>query len=397
MPRRRRLLRLALLALLLALAGDQAAQYTVLADGRLRGFFVAPFDPPLFIQPQLDHLERVRRLAAGDPEAAAASTFDAELGWCPRPGASHFGCVFDGSASRLGAQPFPRPKTPGTRRVVAYGGSFTMGMEVGERDTWLAVLDADVPEVEIANQGVAGYGLDQAFLRFQRDGAALAPDEVWFGLMPQAALRVSTHYAPAYYRWTTMSAFKPRFVPGEPDGPRLRLVANPVREPADYVHLLTDQEAFVDAIGETDLWVRRAPLAFAPRGSSWTHWFATTRLAITLHESGGRAREDWLGDPESEVYVVMRELLLAFAEEANAAGARFRVVVVPSRADLVLRRDRGAFWEDLLRDADVDVFDASDALTAAGAIEDEKLWMPGSHYSPAANRVVADALREAWF
>ncbi|MEM7308231.1 MAG: hypothetical protein AAF682_16240 [Planctomycetota bacterium] len=389
--------RLALLALVALAAVDQAVLHTALADGRFLGQIVAPFDPPVFIEPQLRHLADARRIVAGDDELRAQSIFDQELGWCPRPSSNGFGARFDALGARASTKPHARAKPAGVRRVLTFGGSFTMGMEVGDTEAWPARVEAGLGDVEVVNLGVAGYGLDQGLLRFRRDGPGLAPDAVWFGLMPQASLRVSTHYAPAYYRWATMAAFKPRFLPaGGPDDTGLRLIANPVNGHEDYVRLLSDQEAFLDAIGATDLWVRRAPAAFAPRGSSPLHWSAATRLALTLHEARGRDRAAWLQDPESEIYVVMRNLLLAFATEARAAGATFRIVVLPSRADLVLRAEAGAgFWERLLADLGergVESFDCSPALVEAGALTDDGLWMPGSHYSARGNDVVAAAL-----
>ena len=385
-------------AVALGLALDQALLHTALADDRFRGHFVAPFDPPLFIAPQFQHLEDTRRILAGDEALAQRSLFDPELGWCPRPDSEAFGARFDGLGARVGAQAHGPQPTPGLRRVVTLGGSFTMGMEVGEPEAWPAQVEAARGDLEVINLGVAGFGLDQAYLRFRRDGVRLGPDEVWFGLMPQATLRVATHYAPTYYRWSTIAAFKPRFLPAEGDG--LRHVPNPVQKHADYVRLLTDQSAFCAAM-ETDLWVARTPAAFAPRGSSPWHWSAVGRLGLTLLESRGRDRALWLEDPRSEVYRLMRNLLLAFDRDARGAGAVLRVVVLPSRADLELRDAAGAgFWEGLLEELagrGIEAFDASEALMVAGALGDPSLWMPGSHYSAAGNRVVAEALLEAWF
>ena len=383
---------------LVALVADQVLLYTALADGRFLGRCIAPFDPPLFIQPQFAHLEDSRRAAAGDRQVLARSIFDAELGWCPRPDSEAFGAHFDGLAERSSGLPHAAFPASGSRRVLTLGGSFTLGMEVKDLEAWPARVEARGADTEVVNLGVAGYGLDQAYLRYLRDGRSLGAEEVWFGLMPQATLRVSTHYAPAFYRWATMIAFKPRFLPD--DGAGVRLVPNPASNHADTVRLLTDQDAFVEALGETDLWVRRAPAAFAPRGSHPSHWFGSTRLLLTLHEGGNRDRAVWLEDRESEVYRVMRDVLLAFHASCAEDGAALKIIVLPSRADLRLRDEAGhGFWDSLLaelREQGVESLDTSGALAEAGAPGDDGLWMPGSHYSVRGNEIVAGAVLEGF-
>jgi hypothetical protein len=60
---------------------------------------------------------------------------------------------------------------PGTRRVVCSGDSFTFGYGVADESAWCNRLGT--AQVEAANLGQSGYGIDQAFLAYQRDGLAL--------------------------------------------------------------------------------------------------------------------------------------------------------------------------------------------------------------------------------
>ncbi len=70
--------------------------------------------------------------------------------------------------------PGPTPP-PGKTRVVCSGDSFTFGYGVGDDFTWCAGLAKLDPRLETINMGQGGYGVDQAFLWYRRDGAALAP------------------------------------------------------------------------------------------------------------------------------------------------------------------------------------------------------------------------------
>src|SRR5262245_40984070 len=165
MLRRSKALTRALILFAALLVADQIVQHTALADGRFLGHWVIPYDPPLFTDWQRNGAREVAAIAAGDEGKRARSTFDPELGWCPRPGQAFELYRHDWAGCRIQLGELAREKTPGVRRVVALGCSFTQGAEVEGRETWSALLDARHPELELANLGVAGYGVDQALLR----------------------------------------------------------------------------------------------------------------------------------------------------------------------------------------------------------------------------------------
>src|SRR5439155_10640392 len=122
----------------------------------------------------------------------AAFDFDPELGWAPRAGGGEGELRWDSAGSRIARAPLARERREGVARAVAAGDSFTLGLEVGALEAWPALVEAGRPGLEVANLGMAGYGIDQALLRLERDGLALAPDEVWFGFLPGATLRLVT-------------------------------------------------------------------------------------------------------------------------------------------------------------------------------------------------------------
>ena len=377
------------LALLVA---DQIVQYTLLRDGLFFGRWVVPFDPPLFTSWQKKRVADLAAIVAGKAAQRSDSAFDAELGWCPVPDSSVDHYAFDWSGSRLGPRPLAVTKDPQRKRVVALGCSFTLGVEVAAEDCWPFQV-GEALGYEIANLGVAGYGLDQAYLRLVRDGLGLTPDEVWLGLLPEGLPRVSTLFPPAYRHWSSVVAFKPMF---RLDGAgSLELVPNPARDLSHSLALLDDQRAFLDALAPDDLWVRRTPAAFAPRGSSWTHWFATSRLALTVREGGGRDPWVCLEDP-GELRSLILSLIRAMGERSRGAGAEFRVIVLPSLPDLLETARVGTpYWNGLLeelRAAGIECLDVTPSLRAARAAENESWWMPQGHYSPTANRVVSQAI-----
>ncbi len=376
------------------LAGDWLLGRTVLGDGTFLGRPVAPFDPPLFSSSQHEVLEQIERELAGAPPRAGK--FDPELGWCNKAGSGFGEFRYDWAAARIGTSPLERAKLPETRRVVAVGCSMTHGEEVGAAQSWCARTDALLAGLEIANLGVAAYGLDQALLRLRRDGWPLDPDEVWLGVLPQAALRVTTRFRPLLDHWSLDVAFKPRFVldaSGE-----LALEPNPASTLDDVVRLLRDQRAFLDALGD-DPWVARARLAYVPRGSSWTHGSFAARLLTTVWERGGRELEACF-DADEEFGRLYTAIVRTMVRECSERAVSFRLILLPGEEDLRRRRREGrGYWEEWterLRGEGVSVVDLAPQLDHAG-LELERLFGPGGHYTPAASEIVALELAELVF
>lgn len=392
MKPRRRIARAIGISLLAFLVVDQICQHTLLAGGTLRGRRIAPFDPPLFTPDQFARIEAYRVFAESGQDSRAGSNFEADLGWCPRPSTAEGEARFDARGARIGFAPVPIERTPGVRRVVALGCSFTFGAKVSGEEAWFARVDEARADLEIVNLAFGAFGLDQALLRWRRDGVRERPDEVWLGILPSAALRNVTMYMPAMRHWTGVVGVKPRFELD--DGGELELVESPVRSLAQLVALVRSQESFCAALGAHDHWLRSHPAAYAPDGSTWLHSFATTRVLLTLAESGDREAEPYLLDPRTEVHRLELALVRQVRREVESAGARFRAIVLPDRLDLADRAERGhGYWQglvdELARDG-IEVIDTSDALAAAGAATDARAWVPDGHYSAEGNRIVAE-------
>ena len=62
---------------------------------------------------------------------------------------------------------------PGRLRVICSGDSFTLGYGVDDDHTWCEHLTAKNGRFETVNMGEAGYGIDQAYLWYKRDGVGL--------------------------------------------------------------------------------------------------------------------------------------------------------------------------------------------------------------------------------
>src|SRR5262249_61166523 len=61
----------------------------------------------------------------------------------------------------------------GKVRIICSGDSFTLGYGVSDQHTWCHLLSSLKPGVETVNMGQGGYGGDQAYLWYMREGVKL--------------------------------------------------------------------------------------------------------------------------------------------------------------------------------------------------------------------------------
>jgi len=105
--------------------------------------------------------------------------YDPDLGWVNIPG-THVEDVFGpGKHVTINARGFRgtadvADRVPdGKVRVVCSGDSFTFGYGVGDEETWVAALPRLDERLETVNLGQGGYGIDQIYLWYRRDGERL--------------------------------------------------------------------------------------------------------------------------------------------------------------------------------------------------------------------------------
>lgn len=109
----------------------------------------------------------------------AHTVYDAELGWVSANGKVARDVYGPGLHITTNAQGFrgtrdyAREVPAGTTRVVALGDSFTLGFGLGDADSWPARLERACPRVEAPNMGQSGYGIDQDYLWYARDGGSI--------------------------------------------------------------------------------------------------------------------------------------------------------------------------------------------------------------------------------
>lgn len=309
-------------------------------------------------------------LAAGAPVFPGDHVFDPRLGWRMKSGL-RTKLLRTNAAGMRADRDFAHARTPGVRRIVLVGDSYTMGATVADADAFAAVLGREhLPGWEVLNLGVSGYGVDQAVRLFELEGAAYRPDIAVLGFYVRDFQRALTGFR---------SYAKPRFTLG-PDG---GLVLHDD-------HILAPEALF------------EAYLGGPRRIGGWRHlrvWNAAGQ-AWALRVREGRVAAD------SASWRLAAALLRRFAESARAAGAAPFLLTIPTRPGSY----RGTVHEDVDRLAIAEAhalgMPALRLADAFHAVPDAGRPAPlfrdpaaGGHLTEAGNaelaRLVAAALREA--
>ncbi len=382
LSRRRRVLFVSLLLLLCVGVVETGLILATPALRRVGGLDIRPVDAIL--------REQTARIDTLLETPNTLVELDSLLGWRYRAGYASTETRMNRDGLRS-AREYAATRRPGVLRVAAYGDSYVYGTEVPLPATWSSVLEARDSTIEVLNYGVGGYGTDQAYLRYLRDGATHAPDIVLIGFAPVDLARAVNVYR-RFLDPGELPLAKPRFVLG-PDT-TLRLLPHPLPTRAAWEDLRRDPRR-VRALGVHDAWYEawRYESPVAGRSATW-------RAAVAV---GARAWRRWCWQDrllaagvfrtESDAFAVQRRIMRVFADSVRARGARPLIVLFPDAGSIASARRGGpavyAPLRDLLRDADaVEVIDLLDAFVAApGPIQQH--FAPGGHYSAHGNALVA--------
>ena len=107
------------------------------------------------------------------------TSYDPDLGWVNLPNVYLPNMYGPGKYLRTNSQrfrnnaDFTTSVPPGKARIICSGDSFTLGYGVDNDHTWPQLLASRTPNIETVNMGQGGYGADQTYLWYKRDGAVL--------------------------------------------------------------------------------------------------------------------------------------------------------------------------------------------------------------------------------
>jgi len=315
---------------------------------------------------------------------------DSMLGWRSRAG-YRSSLYTIGPQGLRGSRVYAAEPAPGVLRVTAFGASFVFGSEVGDTSAWPSVVEREFPGIEVPNYGVGGYGVDQAFLEYLAHGQDLHPQAVLVGITPDDLGRLVNVYR-RFLSNREPPLFKPRFrVSG---GGALELAPGLPPSEADYERIERHPRDVVP-YGRLDYWYKSSVY-----GDPLYDYSAAVRLLTALwirisrrYFDGNRLYVGPYANPESEAFKIQVALLERMADSVERRGASPIIVFFPDR-DALGRALRGLTpsyqpFLDTLRAHGLQPLDAAAAFPVAQANQARLWFMPGGHYSPVGNRLVA--------
>src|SRR5205823_3033719 len=107
-------------------------------------------------------VETIERFSAGQNWVS----FDSELGWVPTPNFDYKRTerYHHNSQGLRADREYAALPTAGVRRIAAYGDSITYCADRNLEECWTWLLERQLPESEVLNFGVPGYGPIQPLL-----------------------------------------------------------------------------------------------------------------------------------------------------------------------------------------------------------------------------------------
>lgn len=294
------------------------------------------------------------------------TTYDATLGWINRPNVRLPDFYGPGAYMRTNSLGFRNDRdftptvAPGMTRIICSGDSFTLGFGVANDQTWCQRLAALDPRLETVNMGQGGYGADQAYLWYMRDGVRLQHHLHLFAFITDDFIRMQSDRFVGY---------------GKP----------------------------VLGFRNDSLVVRNQPV---PRTSSFTRWLAIQQthalrnlnslrlVREVFHLDGDRAAANDSATTRRVVSRVFEELARANREK----GSRLVLVYLPTAPDYRINEGTASWRRFVQAEASrqgILFVDVVEAMRRVPPTEVDRLFAPNTHYSPAGNEFVAQTLYRA--
>jgi hypothetical protein len=275
--------------------------------------------------------------------------------------------------------------------IDVYGDSFTWGSEVRDEDAWAGRL-SDLLKCRVRNFGVAGYGSDQAYLRFlnTKQHSSVVFLDHWSDNILRNVNQFRNFLAPG-----PEYGFKPRFVLR---GAELSLIPLPsVPEGAVQAFLDKPQRALHD-----EFFLPNSPwgplIASFPYSwslvRSYDNWMIRAKLKRQPIYAGFYSPEH-----PSHALALTSALLTDFYSKASAQGIRAVVILIPACRDFAEKKRLGAFpYEPLtrgLREAGVRFLDMGELIATRYHDDFRRLFVTcAGHFNAQGNQLEAEISSE---
>ena len=343
------------------------------------------------------------------------NSFDKELGWVKKPNSiviekGRLGdiiCHIDDKGSRKN---LVKSKTS----IVTFGDSYTFCRQVEDNQTWQVYLSKKLDD-KVLNFGIGNYGIDQAFLYYQRQMLPETTKVVILGFVPETICRIHSYWK-HYLEYGNTFAFKPRF---SLDNGKLKLYNNLITGVDDFYKL----DQIIDAAKINDDFYkkkfRQQQFRFPYLLSYFLNWKRNSVLLYCLIKKKlfsffGLNSVEIDNAPFSKIMLeniayshrmyrnnkaceLLEGILLKFCDLALERGHKPLLVVMPQLMDLkIIKKQKvtpyGAFFSKINKN--IPVLDMTEYLNGENIDNLYTDDLYGGHFSELGNKLVADKVSE---
>ena len=301
--------------------------------------------------------------------------YDPELGWVNLRNVYRPNMYGPGIFLKTNSQGFRNnadftPRVPLAKtRIICSGDSFTLGFGVDNDHTWCQLLTSRGPNIETVNMGQGGYGADQIYLWYKRDGVRLDHD-----------IHLVVLSSPDIYRMqhTQYNGYGKPTLTVEND----RVVATNVPVPRSM-----------------EVWAPR--LLRADNALSQLSITRLLRSKLKLDRAAPEAPRNEKNEKNEETAWVLEHMLDDLRETNVAKHSVLVLAYLPVREELALSKPMSwrNFLSEYAQQHGLPYLDITDALRKLPPVELDKIFitraavdLPGvvGHYSETGNAFIAD-------
>jgi hypothetical protein len=305
--------------------------------------------------------------------------YDGLIGWTIGPNRLSADSLYASSSEGIRAphKDVTFAESTGKTRIALVGDSNTFGEEVAYEHTWGYYLEKALgPGFQVLNFGVPGYGVDQAYLRFEKDVRMWKPKIVILGFVSHDLIRTMNVYPFLAFQWDWPFS-KPRFVLR--DGHLNRVNVPP----------LTPQAIFsINAISELPFLDVQSGYKTTDWENDVYHFSYLSRLLVSWFPRWSAKNPDV---SDQATVSVNASILKSFIQSATEIGAIPIVVYFPQE-ELKAAKSNSSLpmWKLVMREADLAFTDPASCLLELNSAD----RMLTYHYSPQANEKIAKCLHD---
>jgi hypothetical protein len=320
------------------------------------------------------HYQNLIRERSGD---LSYYLFDPLLGWTIGPSRHSADGLYWSSSEGIRAPAEKDSFTKDTEEtdIALVGDSYTFGEEGTFEESYGYHLEQMLgPQFRVLNFGVPGYGVDQMFLRYERDIPPWKPKIVILGFISDDVVRTLSIYTfLGNLRWDFPFA-RPRFILRQGE---LVSINTPLLTPDTIFSQGSISDLpFLEFQKEyrQDEWEKR-----------FYHYSYLVRLLLSWHSPWTAGREE---TSEEALLSINAAILKEFVKSATQAGSIPLVLYLPVEGELN-RPSSVSLAKRVLEAAGIAYIDATPCLLE---VDPSNRFMSGSHYTSEGNAAIAECL-----